>query len=162
MRVGLCWGGNPRPGSADAARLDARRSLPAHALREIVAVPGATFVSLQKGSARAESAALGDALVDWTDELGDFAETAALMANLDLVVSVDTSVVHAAGAIGVPVWMLDRFDNCWRWGTDAARPGWYGGLRVFRQTTFGDWTAPLAELAAALRSVIPMKASTPP
>jgi ADP-heptose:LPS heptosyltransferase len=104
----------------------------------------------------------GDALVDWTEELGDFAETAALMANLDLVVSVDTSVVHAAGTIGVPVWMLDRFDNCWRWGTDAARPGWYGGLRVFRQTTFGDWTAPLAEVAAALRSVIPAKASAPP
>ena len=161
MRVGLCWGGNPRPGSTDAARLDARRSLPAHALREIVAVPGATFVSLQKGSARAELAAPGDALVDWTEELGDFAETAALMANLDLVVSVDTSVVHAAGAIGVPVWMLDRFDNCWRWGSDAARPGWYGGLRVFRQTTFGDWTAPLAEVAAALRSVIPAKASAP-
>jgi tetratricopeptide (TPR) repeat protein len=150
LAVGLCWGGNPRPGSTDAARLDARRSLPARALRDVVATPGITFVSLQKGTARAEAPALGAALVDWTDELHDFAETTALMANLDLVVSVDTSVVHAAGATGVPVWMLDRYDNCWRWGTDAARPGWYEGLRVFRQPAFGDWAAPLAALREAL------------
>jgi ADP-heptose:LPS heptosyltransferase len=72
------------------------------------------------------------------------------MANLDLVISVDTSIVHCAGATGRPIWMLDRFDNCWRWGTDAANPGWYRSLRVFRQARFRDWTPAVCELSVAL------------
>ena len=115
-------GGNPRPDESDWRRIDLRRSIPAERLAWLAAVPGLSLVSLQKGAAAADKAAFGPSLVDWTNELTDFGDTAALIANLDLVISVDTSVAHCAGAIGARVWMLDRFDGDWRWGTDATRP----------------------------------------
>ncbi len=162
LRVGLCWGGNPRPGQQDAARIDARRSIPPDRLRGLREPDGVRFFSLQKGKTGDTSrdtaggaggdavAVLGERLVDWSGELADFGETAALMAALDLVISVDTSVVHAAGATGVPVWMLDRHDNCWRWGSDLRHPGWYETLRVFRQPARGDWDAVIAPVREAL------------
>ncbi len=149
-KVGLCWGGNPRPDESDWRRIDLRRSIPAERLAWLAVIPGISLVSLQKGAAAADKAAFGPSLVDWTDELTDFGETAALIANLDLVISVDTSVVHCAGAIGARVWMLDRFDSDWRWGTDANAPGWYPNLRVFRQPSIGDWRPVFAALARAL------------
>jgi ADP-heptose:LPS heptosyltransferase len=115
-------------------------------------VQGITLVNLQTDADAAARAVFGDALIDWSGELRDFADTAALIANLDLVVSVDTSVVHCAGAIGAPVWMLDRFDHCWRWGGVNAEPGWYSTLRIFRQPSFGDWDGALVALQAALRA----------
>ncbi len=149
-KVGLCWGGNPRPEYVEAHRIDRRRSIPAERLAWLAKVPGLSLVNLQKGAAGSDKIAFGAALVDWTDELVDMGETAALIANLDLVISVDTSVVHCAGATGATVWMLDRFDNCWRWGTDPRAPGWYRNLRIFRQTTFGDWSSVQDELRDAL------------
>ena len=149
-RVGLCWGGNPRPEDSDWYRLNQRRSIPAARLAWLADVPGLCIVSLQKGAARDERAAFGKSLVDWTDELTDFSETAALIANLDLVISVDTSVAHCAGAIGARVWMLDRFDSEWRWGIDATQPGWYRNLRVFRQEALGDWGQVVDALARAI------------
>jgi len=127
------------------------------------------FVSLQKdgGADAADADASALRLIDWSDELVDYADTAALMANLDLVITVDTSIVHCAGAIGRPVWMLDRFDNCWRWGTDSANPGWYPTLRIFRQPDAGDWAhvvdavrarlAQLASEATAADSTVPTR-----
>jgi tetratricopeptide (TPR) repeat protein len=156
-KVGICWGGNPRPEYVEAHRIDRRRSIPAERLAWLAAVSGISLVSLQKGAAGSEKDAFGARLSDWTEELADFGETAALIANLDLVISVDTSVVHCAGAIGAHVWMLDRFDNCWRWGADARAPGWYRSLRIFRQSAFGDWTSVLDEL----RGAIDQWASTP-
>ena len=84
------------------------------------------------------------------DEVEDFADTAALIANLDLVVSVDTSVPHLAGAMGVPVWLLDRFDTDWRWLLDRSDSPWYPSMRIFRQTVFGDWETVMAPAAQAL------------
>jgi tetratricopeptide (TPR) repeat protein len=162
FRVGLCWGGNPRVDLPHAARIDERRSIGLARLAPLVAIPGVQFVSLQKGGAPDRALASSFRLVDWSEEFTDYADTAALMANLDLVLTVDTSIVHCAGAVGRPVWMLDRFDNCWRWGTDPANPGWYTTLRVFRQRAFGDWApvvdavahalAPLAQANAAART----------
>ena len=139
MRVGICWGGNPRTALPHAARIDERRSIGLARLAPLAEIPDVQFVSLQKRGAndRPEDSSLR--MIDWTDELADYADTAALMTNLDLVITVDTSIVHAAGAIGRPVWLLDRFDNCWRWGTEAAQPGWYPTLTVFRQRVAGDW-----------------------
>jgi tetratricopeptide (TPR) repeat protein len=151
LRVGLCWGGHPHLNRAGATRLDDRRSVPPARLAPLWDVPGIAWFSLQKhpqDKPPVEVAALP--LVDWTAEFTDYADTAALMANLDLVISVDTSVIHCAGATGRPVWLLDRSDNCWRWGTDAGEPGSYPTLRAFRQTTFGDWTPVIAAVAAAL------------
>jgi ADP-heptose:LPS heptosyltransferase len=90
------------------------------------------------------------ALVDVTEELGDFVDTAALVAALDLVISVDTAVAHQAGALGKPVWLLNRFDTCWRWLKGRDDSPWYAGLRQFRQPAPGDWDTVMQAAAAAL------------
>ena len=87
---------------------------------------------------------------DWTAELGDFAETAALIEALDLVIGVDTAVVHLAGALGKPVWLLNRFDTCWRWLLGRDDSPWYPTLRQFRQPRAGDWQSVVALVGAAL------------
>jgi hypothetical protein len=89
-------------------------------------------------------------LCDWTGELGDFADTAALVAALDLVIGVDTAVAHLAGAMGRPVWLLNRFDADWRWLRGRDDCPWYPALRQFRQPAPGDWEGVVARVAAAL------------
>jgi ADP-heptose:LPS heptosyltransferase len=84
-------------------------------------------------------------------EMADFADTAALVANLDLVISVDTAVAHLAAALGKPVWLLDRFDPCWRWLTGRRDSPWYPTLRIYRQPQPGDWDTVLAEVVRDLR-----------
>jgi Flp pilus assembly protein TadD len=139
-RVGIAWAGNP------LFPADARRSLPAPALTALADVPGVSFVSLQKDAAQAPPLPLAD----WTADLADFADTAALVAALDLVIAVDTSVAHLAGALGRPVWLLNRFDPCWRWMLGRADSPWYPTLRQFRQARPGEWGGVLAEVRAAL------------
>jgi ADP-heptose:LPS heptosyltransferase len=86
-------------------------------------------------------------------EMNDFADTAALIANLDLVVSVDTAVAHLAAALGKPVWMLDRFAPCWRWLAGRRDSPWYPTLRLYRQPAPGDWASVLTEVAGDLHSL---------
>ena len=93
---------------------------------------------------------LGLALHDWTAELNDFADTAALVATLDLVITVDTAVAHLAGALGKPVWILNRFDACWRWLRDRTDSPWYPSARLFRQPVLGDWDSVIRDVALAL------------
>jgi ADP-heptose:LPS heptosyltransferase len=90
------------------------------------------------------------ALVDCTDELRDFADTAALVSQLDLVIAVDTSVAHLAGGLGVPVWMLSRFNGCWRWMLERDGSPWYPSMRIFRQARAGDWQEVIERVASAL------------
>jgi len=153
LRVGLVWGGNPRPDDPVATAIDPRRSIALARLAPLGAVPGVSFVSLQKGDRATEAKAPppGMVLHDWTDELWDFADTAALIAGLDLVISVDTSVVHLAGALGKPVWVLNRYDACWRWLHGRTDSPWYPTARLFGQPSYGDWDSVIAEVAAALR-----------
>ena len=92
-------------------------------------------------------------MLDWTDELEDFADTAALVEALDLVIAVDTAVAHLAGALGKPVWSLNRFDACWRWLLDRDDSPWYPTARLFRQPTPGDWDSVIAAVTAALREL---------
>ena len=82
--------------------------------------------------------------------LDDFGDTAALIENLDLVISTDTSVAHVAGALGKPVWMLDRYNSCWRWRLSATTSPWYPTMRIFRQPRFGDWETVVNQVAVAL------------
>ncbi|HEY3668638.1 MAG TPA: tetratricopeptide repeat protein, partial [Polyangiaceae bacterium] len=116
LRVGLVWAGNPGE-SAIARAVDRRRSMTLAELSPLAGVPGVSFVSLQKGDAAVQiaSAPAGFVIHDWSDELADLADTAALIEALDLVISVDTSVVHLVGALAKPVWMFNRFDSEWRW-----------------------------------------------
>ncbi len=146
-KVGLVWAGDPRPFSKIAHLLDRRRSMRRDQLAPLAAVPGISLVSLQKGPAAAQR---GLALHDWTAELGDMADTAALVAALDLVISVDTAVAHLAGALGKPVWLLSRFDGCWRWLEGRDDSPWYPTLRLFRQPRHGDWAEVVRQVAKAL------------
>lgn len=152
LRVGLCWAGAPGRGLGEIA-WDRRRSITLDVLAPLGGIPKVRFVSLQKGPSATEAARppQGLELHDFTDDLHDFADTAALVENLDLIISVDTAVVHVAGALGKPVWLLNRFDTCWRWLLDREDSPWYPTLRQFRQPTPGDWPSVIGRVGDALR-----------
>jgi Tetratricopeptide repeat/Glycosyltransferase family 9 (heptosyltransferase) len=144
-RIGLVWAGNP-----DATTIDRLRSLAPDRLAPLFDLPGLHFFSLQKGGPAAPE---NFPLTNFMDEMEDLADTAALIANLDLVISVDTAVAHLAGALGKPVWLLDRFDPCWRWLTGRRDSPWYPSLRLYRQPSRGDWDTVLAEVTRDLCSL---------
>ena len=152
LRVGLVWSGGRRPWDPKVDAVDKRRSVRLAQLAPLAAAPGVTFVSLQKDEPglEARDPPPGMVINDFTSDLTDFAETAALIANLDLVISVDTAVAHLAGAIGTPVWLLNRFDTCWRWELEREDTPWYGQLRQFRQPSAGDWDSVVGAVATAL------------
>jgi len=147
-RVGLVWAGNPRAHSPALAATDRRRSLAPERMAPLFEVHGLHFISLQKSGPEAP---VDFPLTNLMDEMADFADTAALIANLDLVISVDTAVVHLAAAMGKPVWMLDRFDSCWRWLAGRRDSPWYPTLRLYRQPQPGDWDTVLAAVVRDLR-----------
>jgi tetratricopeptide (TPR) repeat protein len=141
-KIGLVWAGK----SSNLA--DQRRSIAPERLRPLLEYPGIRFFSLQKIGPPAPA---DFPLIDVMDEMEDFADTAALIANLDLVISVDTAVAHLAASLGRPVWLLDRFDACWRWLADRTDSPWYPGLRIYRQPRPGDWVSVLANVVRDLR-----------
>jgi hypothetical protein len=148
-RIGLVWRGNPRHEN------DADRSLPnLDVLAPLGHVPGVRFVSLQCGPGADDALAppAGLRLEPLAEGLGDFAETAAIVANLDLVIGVDTSTVHLAAALGRPTWvLLPEHQTDWRWLEGRSDSPWYPSvLRLFRQRRAGDWAPVVGELAAAL------------
>ena len=144
-RVGLVWAGSP------THQNDARRSLPLERFAPLFAQPGVSFVSLQVGPDAAQAAASGLPLADFSADLGDYADSAALIANLDLVIAVDTSVAHLAAALGVPTWILVPFHPDWRW-LDSAPDStpWYAAARLFRQPAYGDWESVVERVRRAL------------
>jgi len=152
LRVGLVWAGNSRLGlHKQFQRTDARRSIRLATYARLFDIPGVSFVSVQKGAAaEAQIPEAGLPILDPARHLGGFADTAGLVENLDLIVSVDTSVAHLAGALGKPVWMLSRFDGCWRWLLDREDSPWYPTLRVFRQPEPGNWDTVIGSLARDL------------
>jgi hypothetical protein len=130
---------------------DADRSLPhLRSLAPLAAVPGAHFISLQKGPGEDEAPPPGLELA--APALGDFADTAALVAQLDLVLTIDTAVAHLAGALGRPCWvLLPHYRTDWRWFAEGETSPWYPGtMRLFRQGPDRDWAPVLARVAAEL------------
>jgi len=148
LKIGLNWAGNPRQGD------DRHRSFRLETMAPLAAVNQVRFFSLQKGIAAkdAQSPPSGLDIVDWTMELGDFADTAALMSHLDLVITSDTSVAHLAGALGKPVWVALKFAADWRWLEKREDSPWYPTMRLFRQPRRGDWPSVFTAMAAALRA----------
>jgi tetratricopeptide (TPR) repeat protein len=150
LRVGLACSGSPTHGA------DHLRSLP---LAELAAAlpAGPEYHLVQKDLAPADRAALGalGGIAVWTDHLTDFTDTAALIELMDVMVSVDTSVAHLAGALGIPVRILVAFDPDWRWGLSGEASAWYGSARVLRQSARGDWSGPLAQAARELAELAP-------
>ncbi len=164
FRIGLVWSSGVRPDEPEMRAANRRRNIP---LSKLAALkdPRIEFYSLQKGQlAELElvqsMAEWGPAMKDFTSELQDFADTAALMEQLDLIVSVDTSTAHLAGALGKPVWILLRSDACWRWLLDRTDSPWYPTARLYRQERPGDWDGVVQRVkrdleALARRSVSP-------
>ena len=146
-KIGLVWSGNP-----DLKR-DKRRSIPASLLAPLFDA-GVSLIGLQPVIRESDRATIAAApILDLGAELGDFADTAGLIANLDLVVSVDTSVAHLAGALGMPVWVLLGVGPDWRWLRGREDSPWYPNARLFRQQVLGEWAPILCEVAADLRAV---------
>jgi Flp pilus assembly protein TadD len=154
FRVGLVWAGDPRSHAPHLHAVDRLRSLSAQAYLPILHVPGVTFVSLQKGaSTQPQIDTLPAELrpFDCMNDVKDFADTAAIIEQLDLVITVDTSVAHLAGALNRPVWILSRYDGCWRWlYRDVSESVWYPNARLFRQTRRDGWDDVIAAVACAL------------
>ncbi len=156
LRVGLVWSGGFRPDQPELWSVNERRNVPL-AKFATLGHPSAEFYSLQLGqpaiSELAESMARrwdGPQVRDLTSEIHDFGDTAALIEQLDLVISVDTSTAHLAGALGKPVWILNRFDACWRWLLDRDDSPWYPTARLYRQDRPGDWDSVLERVRCDL------------
>jgi hypothetical protein len=146
VRVGLVWAGN-NENSADW-----RRSVPLAGLRELASIAGVRLVSLQKPVPETDRAVFDElGLLDLSGNLTDFGETAAVIANLDLVVSVDSAVAHLAGAMGVPTWALIYEPADWRWMTRREDSPWYPTMRLFRQPRAGQWDEPIQRVIGSLR-----------
>jgi ADP-heptose:LPS heptosyltransferase len=133
---------------------DALRSVPFETLAAALP-PGPQYHLLQKEVREADRAAMAHRsdITVWADALGDFADTAALCAHMDLVVSVDTSVAHLAGALGRPVWVFVPFDPDWRWGLTGETTPWYPQMRLYRQIERGRWEPALERVAHDLEGV---------
>jgi tetratricopeptide (TPR) repeat protein len=144
-KIGLVWAGGK------LLQADARRSVPLLKFCLLLDIPGPVFVSLQRGEEAKQLKESGRTLLDWMDECEDFLDTAALIEQLDLVISVDTAAAHLAGALGKPVWLLNRFESEWRWMLKREDSPWYPSMKIFRQSRPGDWDEVIARVATALR-----------
>ncbi len=152
FKVGLVWAGDPHKEHPSGYRADRRRSSSLEQLARFGEVAGVSWYSVQKGAAAAQAHAadVPFVLVDTGPELHDFDDTAALLQSLDLVVTVDTAVAHLAGALGRPVWVMLRYDCCWRWLKDRNDSPWYPTARLFRQPHRFDWAAVAADVVRDL------------
>jgi hypothetical protein len=158
LKVGLVWNGGFRPNQPELWSLNARRNIPLAQIAQIN-IPDINFYSLQKGEP-AESELIQSGNQYWNPsnfynfvgELDDFSDTAALIANLDLIISVDTSTAHLAAAMGKPVWLLNRFDTCWRWLVDRKDSPWYPTITLYQQERMGDWESVIERVKEDLGS----------
>lgn len=147
VRIGVVWAGNP------AHSNDRQRSIPVQALMPLLSAATGAFVSLQAGAAAADGPSVL-AIADNSAELKDFADTAALIAHLDLVITVDTAVAHLAGALGIPVWVRLPHAPDWRWMLHRKDSPWYPSMRLFRQDQPGHWSGVVDQVATALKAAV--------
>jgi ADP-heptose:LPS heptosyltransferase len=150
LKVGLVWAGNP------SFEGDRWRSPRFTAVAPLLTLPGVHMVLLQVGDGRRDLAGhvLPTTVTDLGDRIRDFADTAAIMAGLDLVITSCTAPAHLAGALGRPVWIMLPFASDWRWMEGRADSPWYPTARLFRQPTPGDWTSVVAAISAELQAVV--------
>jgi len=163
FRVGLVWSGGFRPNQPDVRSVHQRRNIN---LKEFEGfhVPGMQLFSLQKGYPAEEDYKglvnqnwKGPIIIDYTDELNDFSDTAAFIENLDLVISVDTSSAHLAAALGKSIWLLNRYDSCWRWMSDTDQSLWYSTMKIYRQDEVKNWEKVICMVKADLIHLIKSK-----
>ncbi len=148
LRVGIAWAGNP------AHQNDRRRSIPLEAFAPLAATPGVRWFALQHGPHANDPAPAGLELIRLGESVADFSDTAAILAQLDLVISIDSAVAHLAGAMGVPVWLLLPWRPDWRWSPVAADTPWYPSMRLFHNPA-PVWPALMADVARTLHAEQP-------
>ena len=146
FKIGLVWAGNPQHHN------DSNRSLPLSSLSPLFSLPGISWISLQAQIPAESATAWPESLLDASGQLQDFAATAALLANLDLIITVDSAVAHLAGALGKNTWTLIPFAPDWRWQLKRTDSPWYASMRLFRQPKPGDWQTPLAAIRQELQN----------
>jgi len=146
FKVGLIWSGNP------SHKRDAQRSMKPSDLAPLAALDGVSFVLLDRE--RAAAGVEGPLPLHAPGAIGDFADTAAIIEQLDLVIAVDTAVAHLAGALGLPVWILLDFEGDWRWSVEAETTPWYPTMRLYRQPRPGDWASVMDRVVRDLRSAL--------
>jgi hypothetical protein len=120
-------------------------------LAPLADVPNIRWYSLQLGPPAAQPRPPGLDLVDLSLHMADFADTAAILANLDLLISIDTAAAHLAGAMARPVWVLLPYSADWRWFTNRLDSPWYPTARLFRQPNVGDWASVVEQIASELQ-----------
>jgi ADP-heptose:LPS heptosyltransferase len=152
MKVGLVWAGGTHKGSVISGIMDAQRSIGLKYMKPWFDLRGARFYSLQKDKPAEQIVELGltDRLLDLMPEVTDFADTAAIVKNLDLIITVDTSIAHLAGGMGKPVWIMSRYNADWRWLRNRPSNPWYPTARIFGQPTMGDWASVSANIEREL------------
>jgi hypothetical protein len=146
LKVGLVWNGGFRPDQPEIWATNERRNIPLEVIARLQHLSIIEFYSLQKGDPAESELTLKrtaiwptNNLLNFAPELKDFSDTAALISNLDLVISVDTSTAHLAAALGKPTWILNRYDTCWRWLEDRTDSPWYPSVTLYRQKSPGNW-----------------------
>ena len=160
FKVGLVWNGGFRANQPELWDINERRNIPLKILAQKLNSIKVNYFSLQKGDP-AESEIRGHETEYWpsgnffnfADELLDFSDTAALISNMDLIISVDTSTAHLAGALGKPTWILNRFDSCWRWMLDRDDSPWYESVKLYRQDEDRQWAPVLERVARDLKEL---------
>lgn len=159
LRIGINWQGRPDPGP------NLRRDIPLDCFAALAQIPGVRLISLQRGAGR-NMLSTGIArlpILDLGDDIdtlhGAFMDTAAIMMNLDLVITSDTSIPHLAGALGVPVWLALPFVPDWRWLLERSDSPWYPTMRLFRQTQPGDWDSVFREIQTSLTELLAREVS---
>jgi hypothetical protein len=158
LKVGINWQGSQ--GFAG----DFYRSVPLSSYAPVAQIEGIKLYSLQRGFGREQLASVADAwqVTDFGDDVdcdGAFMDTAALVMNLDLVITTDTAIAHLAGGLGVPVWVALQFSPNWRWLLDRSDSPWYPSMRLFRQPQFGDWSHVFGEIASELKILVSARRS---
>jgi hypothetical protein len=159
IRIGICWAGMARTAHPTAMAIDQLRSAELASFAPLAKVPGIMWVSLQKGPPASQivDRPNGMNIADFTEEMHDFYETCCAIEACDLVITVDTAVVHAAASLGKPTWLLSRWDGCWRWFGDRADSPWYPSLRQFVQHKPHDWNGVMKEVARELAEYVKNK-----
>ena len=150
MKVGLVWGGRK-------SRLNANRSIRLHDMLPILQVEGIRFISLQVGEDVTQLSEFIGLVEDVMYKVTSFSDTAALIATLDLVISVDTAVAHLAGALGVKTWVLLKYAPDWRWFLERDDSPWYTSMKLFRQQETGEWRVPVTLISEALKKMVEKK-----
>ena len=158
LKVGVIWNGGFRADSPELWAINRRRNIELDVICRLKDVQGVDFYSLQKGDPaeselRTRKEELWPDLINYADLLNNFSDTAALMECLDLIISVDTSSAHLAGALGRPVWILNRYDSCWRWLRGRSDSPWYPTAKIYQQNTPGDWIGVIEDVKVDLASL---------